>query len=131
MFSAWLRLLLVASAVVLASGLSISVTEAAPPEAVLAVPVDPTEEADLSVRLANTLMAALETAECLERMLCHIGVGELVLESYKGRLALWLVGLGGYLPRGSQRLFDAVQSVVHRDTYLSCDSFLCGRKDEL
>lgn len=130
MYSAWLCVLSVASAVVPSSGLRISVTASPPPAPALEVPVDPAEEADLSVRVANTLMAALETSECLERMLCHMGVGELFLESYKGRLALRLVGLGGYLPRGSQRLFDAVQSVVHRDTDLSCDAFVCGRKDE-
>lgn len=129
--STWLCVFSVACAVVFVSGLSISTTEPPLLKVVLEAPDNLAEEADLSVRLANTLIAALETSECLEKMLCHIGVGELFLESYKGRLALRLVGLGGYLPKGSQRLYDAVQSVVHRDSELPCDHFICGRKEEL
>ncbi|CAL4064660.1 unnamed protein product [Meganyctiphanes norvegica] len=82
-------------------------------------------EADLMVRIANTLQAAMENDQCLERFLCQIGAGEGLHNSMTGRIILRIVSYGIYLPHGGHRMFEAVQNIANSASDC-CENFICG-----
>lgn len=85
---------------------------------------DDHENNDLPQRLAATVLAALESSQCLERAVCLLGVGEVVAGSYGGRMALALAAL--FADETSERLLAAVSNVAERRDPTRCEDIPCG-----
>lgn len=85
---------------------------------------DDQKNTDLPQRLAATVLAALESSQCLERAVCLLGVGEVVAGSYGGRMALALAAM--FVDEKSERLLGAVSNVVGLRDPARCEDIPCG-----
>merc|ERR1739838_23279 len=82
---------------------------------------------ELYERLYKTIVAALETSEtCLERLLCQLGVPEVVEKSLGGKMALTMAS---YYTDGSShhRWSQAIYNILENTEWTDCLDIPCGK----
>jgi len=114
-----------ATQVIILFTLSFGLSEGTPVTGSLLGAPENLSEAALMVRIANTLQAAMENSQCLEKLLCEIGAAKGLQNSITGRMILRIVSYGVYLPPGGSRMFEALQNLSQSETDC-CKNYLCG-----